>query len=297
MPPSGPTRSYLVAYNGVSFALWASCTLRAAWLALTSTAGATIFHEIYYPLLTATQTLAVLEILHSLLGVVRAPVTTTAMQVASRLLLVWGVMGPFQDHGDGSGIVGAHGESARIGNVAFLGCLSAWGVTECIRYGFFALQVLGVAVPAWWMWLRSFFLSFFSRYGKLRSQQVQYFLRALSCRYLKRVYPCRVGARAGGSAASALPVVSGGCSFDICAWYVCLWVMRVPANWRRVLYPVHAYDLAEAEGAQREKELIDRNYPLSMSMSIERLRTAESSTMESFRCYHSGVLVCLKSNN
>lgn len=175
MPPSTPsttssaprrsssplTRYYLFAYNAISFVLWATCTIRGAFLALSSTLLPAIFHDIYYPLLTATQSLAILEILHSLLGLVRAPIVTTAMQVASRLLLVWGVMGPFYDRGDGLGIVGGDSEGSRIGNLAFLGCLGAWGVTECIRYGFFALQVLGAAVPKWWMWLRlvfSFFL-------------------------------------------------------------------------------------------------------------------------------------------
>lgn len=168
MPPSTPsttssaprrsssplTRYYLFAYNAISFVLWATCTIRGAFLALSSTPLPAIFHDIYYPLLTVTQSLAILEILHSLLGLVRAPVVTTAMQVASRLLLVWGVMGPFYDRGDGLGIVGGDSEGSRIGNLAFLGCLGAWGVTECIRYGFFALQVLGATVPKWWMWLR-----------------------------------------------------------------------------------------------------------------------------------------------
>ena len=39
-----------------------------------------------------TQTAAVLEIVHSALGLVRSPVGTTAAQVASRLWTVWGVV-------------------------------------------------------------------------------------------------------------------------------------------------------------------------------------------------------------
>lgn len=41
------------------------------------------------------QTGAALEVLHSLLGFVRSPVQTTAMQVASRLYLVWGIADRF----------------------------------------------------------------------------------------------------------------------------------------------------------------------------------------------------------
>ena len=37
------------------------------------------------------QTLAILEIIHAALGLVRSPLGTTAMQVFSRLALVWGI--------------------------------------------------------------------------------------------------------------------------------------------------------------------------------------------------------------
>lgn len=39
-----------------------------------------------------TQTLAVLEIVHSALGWVRSPLGTTGAQVASRIYTVWGVV-------------------------------------------------------------------------------------------------------------------------------------------------------------------------------------------------------------
>lgn len=144
------TRLYLVLYNALSFGLWATCTLRTAALipVLAPAALPQVFGHVHSPLLTTTQTLAVLEIVHSLVGIVRAPLVTTAMQVASRLLVVWGVMYPF-----GGRIVGSSA-GVQIGDYAFLGCLFAWGITECIRYGFFVLQVSGLKVPGWWMWLR-----------------------------------------------------------------------------------------------------------------------------------------------
>lgn len=40
---------------------------------------------------------AVLEVIHVLLGFVKSPLITTAMQVASRLFLVWGVMERFPE--------------------------------------------------------------------------------------------------------------------------------------------------------------------------------------------------------
>ena len=42
------------------------------------------------------QTLAVMEVIHSLLGFVRSPLSTTAMQVSSRYFLVWGIANVFK---------------------------------------------------------------------------------------------------------------------------------------------------------------------------------------------------------
>jgi len=59
-------------------------------------------------------------------GVVRAPVATTIMQVASRFLLVWGIVEPFP-------------ELAK--SPAYSSMLLAHSVTEIIRYGYFALTL------------------------------------------------------------------------------------------------------------------------------------------------------------
>jgi hypothetical protein len=47
------------------------------------------------PIVRFVQTGALLEVLHVLLGMVRSPLVTTAMQVASRIYLVWGVTESF----------------------------------------------------------------------------------------------------------------------------------------------------------------------------------------------------------
>jgi very-long-chain (3R)-3-hydroxyacyl-CoA dehydratase len=144
-----------------------------------------IFNHIFMPLLTATQTLALLEILHSLLGFVRAPIFTTFLQVMSRIVVVWGVMflfhegsmfvqpgdgiigGDYEGLLEGNGTLTAVGPGAKPGDYAFLGCLAAWGITECIRYGYFALQCLGKSVPQWWTWLKSVFPLLFCRFCSL----------------------------------------------------------------------------------------------------------------------------------
>ena len=73
------------------------------------------------------------------LGLVRAPFFTTAMQVASRLLLVWGI---------GYNFPNTTGTSP-----AYSSMLIAWSVTEVIRYSYFVF-VLGGGVPRVWTWLR-----------------------------------------------------------------------------------------------------------------------------------------------
>jgi very-long-chain (3R)-3-hydroxyacyl-CoA dehydratase len=71
-------------------------------------------------------------------GLVRSPVTTTLMQVASRLLLVWGVVDQFP---------------SVANSPAYVTMLTAWGVTEIVRYYFYMLALRG-AVPGFMNWLR-----------------------------------------------------------------------------------------------------------------------------------------------
>ncbi|PGH21660.1 hypothetical protein AJ80_03093 [Polytolypa hystricis UAMH7299] len=170
--PSKPQRRsspYLLIYNTASFVLWATVTLRlATLLPLLAPRGhvAAIYDQLF-SLLLFTQSLALLEVFHSLLGIVRASVVTTSMQVASRILLVWGVMYVFSEGrmGAGKGLFGGSGElsgpskvavgdGGRLGDWGFVGCVAAWGVTECIRYGFFAVQLFELEVPGWISWLR-----------------------------------------------------------------------------------------------------------------------------------------------
>lgn len=75
------------------------------------------------------------------LGIVRTPLLTTAMQVASRLLLVWGV--------------GHFFPSTTSTSAAYSTMLLAWSATEVVRYTYFALIIsLAGAVPSFLTWLR-----------------------------------------------------------------------------------------------------------------------------------------------
>ncbi|KAI5303717.1 hypothetical protein KEM56_007256, partial [Ascosphaera pollenicola] len=153
---------YLFLYNAVSFSLWGYILVSTIYLLATKyvVSGDIQLSSIYatiFPTLLGTQTLAVLEIIHSLLGLVRTSFVTTLMQVASRLFIVWPVLFCFGSHGYFIDSIG--GESKAIiqpgglGSYAFVGCIIAWSITECVRYSFFCMQVAGVKTPAVVQWL------------------------------------------------------------------------------------------------------------------------------------------------
>lgn len=95
------------------------------------------------------------------LGVVPAPVFTTAMQVASRLFLMWAVCWPFPQLNT---------------SVFYSSMLLAWSLTEVIRYNFFALKQFD-SVPGWLNWLR--YSAFLVLYPVGISSEVAMTLQAL----------------------------------------------------------------------------------------------------------------------
>ncbi|KAI1074506.1 tyrosine phosphatase-like protein [Whalleya microplaca] len=134
---SSPVKNgYLILYNAVSAILWLTVLGRVV--------GVNVLkgHQLAYPAVGEfckwTQTLAGMEVLHSLLGIVRAPFFTTFMQVFSRYAIVWGVTGLFP-------------QLAR--SPAYSTMLVAWGTTEVVRYSYFALTLSGRR-PAALHWLR-----------------------------------------------------------------------------------------------------------------------------------------------
>jgi very-long-chain (3R)-3-hydroxyacyl-CoA dehydratase len=142
----GPVKGYLVLYNLVSCAGWAIVLVQSLYHLLIHGSDS---YATLYPVIGDTlrwvQTAALLEILHSLLGLVRSPVGTTVVQVSSRLLLVWGICYPFQ-------------VPAVQSHWAFLSMTLAWSITEVIRYLFYALNLLGQQ-PGWLLWCRyTFFI-------------------------------------------------------------------------------------------------------------------------------------------
>jgi very-long-chain (3R)-3-hydroxyacyl-CoA dehydratase len=156
-PSSSISQKYLLGYNGLCFVLWSIVTLRALTLLpvlLSHNKLHGLYHAIF-PVLQWTQTLALLEVVHSIVGIVRASPVTTAMQVASRILVVWGVMYLLPEVIVKKNTWGRDTAGASGTPYAFAGCVLAWGITEIIRYGFFVWKEgISSRIPGWLTWLR-----------------------------------------------------------------------------------------------------------------------------------------------
>ena len=85
------------------------------------------------------QTAAVLEIVHSMLGLVRSPVMTTALQVFSRVMLVWGY----------ANLCPAAQQAWSIRLMVL-----SWSLVEVPRYMFYLVKLLGLEMPTWLLFLR-----------------------------------------------------------------------------------------------------------------------------------------------
>lgn len=154
---SPPAQPYLLAYNGVCFLLWTIVTLRALILIPTLSSHGKLHGllDALFPLLKWTQTIALLEIVHAAIGLVRASPVTTAMQVSSRILVVWAVLQRYPQIVSTTTSWGQVVAGSTTGPIAFSGILFAWGITEVIRYGFFVWKtVISEKIPPFLTWLR-----------------------------------------------------------------------------------------------------------------------------------------------
>ncbi|VDL70003.1 unnamed protein product [Nippostrongylus brasiliensis] len=137
-----PSQLYLFAYNAVQFIGWSVILLktlyglseRLTWPQLYTSVEAEV---------KLFQTLAILEVVHAMLGLVRSPVGTTLMQVTSRVTLVWPIL---------------HTCVTARSSVGVPMLLLAWSITEVVRYSFYALGLFN-AVPYFLLWIRyTFFI-------------------------------------------------------------------------------------------------------------------------------------------
>ncbi|KAM3346779.1 hypothetical protein ACQJBY_021012 [Aegilops geniculata] len=144
-PGSALRRLYLSAYNWVVFFGWAQVLCYAA-SALLESGHEAVYAAVERPLQFA-QTAAFMEILHSILGFVRSPISTTLPQITGRLYITWGILWSFQE---------------AQSHVLVTSLIISWSITEVIRYFFFAMKETFGFAPYWLLWLRySTFLVFY----------------------------------------------------------------------------------------------------------------------------------------
>lgn len=140
--PSQEAKLYLAFYNVVQCAGW-SYILVNTMLFLVKTGGLTgLWPHVALP--TAVfQTLALMEVVHCLVGLVATSAFLTLIQILSRLMVVWGILAPVPESQDQYGIVML---------------LVAWCLAEITRYSFYATSLYN-SCPYALAWLRySFFL-------------------------------------------------------------------------------------------------------------------------------------------
>jgi len=88
--------------------------------------------------LTYVQTAALLEIVHSMVGLVRSPVVTTSMQVSSRIFAIFAInFAPTSQNQWGAGLM-----------------IISWSLVEVVRYAFYVFTLTRGKVPYPLFWLR-----------------------------------------------------------------------------------------------------------------------------------------------
>jgi len=124
----GPREIYLASYNTAQFIGWAA----SLYSLLAGEDQSSIYRKVYW-----LQSIAILEVIHVLLGIVRAELVTTAVQVLSRLqvLLVYYLVPESR---------------LTVGNYYML---MAWCLVEVVRYPFLGLKTVS-APPFFLTWLR-----------------------------------------------------------------------------------------------------------------------------------------------
>ncbi|KAG8347383.1 putative Protein tyrosine phosphatase like protein PTPLA [Trypanosoma vivax] len=129
---------YLLTYNGTMLAGWTT-TLFKILQHLISGGNVADAYGLVSQLLVVFQSGAVLEVLHSLFGLVRSPVSTTFIQVLSRLLVLFGAL--------------EIGPSAARTSLLAVQMIVAWCLAEIIRYAFYVGNLAGVKTQLL-TWLR-----------------------------------------------------------------------------------------------------------------------------------------------
>ncbi|XP_005103910.1 very-long-chain (3R)-3-hydroxyacyl-CoA dehydratase 2 [Aplysia californica] len=136
-------KAYLVAYNVSQMLGWSALMVIMVSHFISEKSYMNIYPKIE-GLLQICQTAAVLEILHSMTGIVRSNWVLTAFQVYSRVFLIWGVIWSVP---------------GTQGGYPVTMWMMAWTVTEIIRYSFYFFSLMPGPVPYFLVWCRyTFFI-------------------------------------------------------------------------------------------------------------------------------------------
>nr|CAH7717083.1 unnamed protein product [Callosobruchus chinensis] len=134
--PSMITHLYLIAYNVIQTFGWSYLLYQLITYYL-SPSTKSLYETVKWSVI-AFQNAAILEVVHAFTGMVRSNPFITAAQIASRVVVVCGVLMVTQSARDTIGLPMA---------------LLAWSVTEIIRYSTYAFTLIG-GVPYFLKWLR-----------------------------------------------------------------------------------------------------------------------------------------------
>jgi very-long-chain (3R)-3-hydroxyacyl-CoA dehydratase len=175
---------------------------------------------------------------------------TTAMQVASRLMIVWGVVGAYPQIVATTNTFGRAAAGTSGGPIAFSGILVAWSVTECIRYGFFVWKEgIDARIPSWLTWLR--YNTFFVLYPLGISSECWLI-------YLALTPATRSAPWYNKFLKAVLLIYVPGTSLSPSNWEA----NRTLTSDRRKLHPLHSHDVPKKASDEGEgKELLGTRDP------------------------------------
>lgn len=122
-----PSISYLLFYNAAQALGWIVLTGKIIWHFSFHDSFVGLYDELKL-FLNIFQTAALLEVIHTIVGIVRSNPFMTAGQVMSRLFLTWGILWLVPESRD---------------HVGVLLMMVAWCVTEVIRYCFYMMALVG----------------------------------------------------------------------------------------------------------------------------------------------------------
>ncbi|KAI7774562.1 hypothetical protein LA080_008228 [Diaporthe eres] len=123
-----PQWAYLIGYNAISALLWTFIFGRTAAVALTNGLSEAYLYPSVRITTLLTQSLAALDILLSIIGLVNAPVLTSFVQVAGRSTVLWLVIENYP----------SSGLSPFYGSMVL-----AWSAADTIRYLYFSTRLVG----------------------------------------------------------------------------------------------------------------------------------------------------------